>query len=203
LVKARRAGLENFNSFAHFFECLNLFLKNNQSVRTFEIIFMGNPKFFAEYLLSHKHGMRCISGTLRFPEFLPVKIVTNLDWLTENIRFPESVEYLAFRQVPYDGPIENGWQMYQTYFANFPNLRGISLNHHSEEAFLSLRLGREHSRHNQEIWRERILYLKNVLNIRIMLESEILNNEELELELLNQALVLAKDSGHRWYFRFE
>jgi len=171
---------------------INLTRTNCPCLRTYEITVLGNNiENFANLLLANNFGDNCIAATvINFARFLPIRIAKNLDWLrTDLFKFPDRIEYLEFKQVPFDEPIENGWEHYKAFFANFPNLKGICLNGNSEQDFLNEQLGGD----NAHVWRERILYLKLECNIRIMLQEDLCDP--------NLELPYAPDNQN-WIFRF-
>merc|ERR1712072_465209 len=117
-------------------------------------------------------------GNIHLLKFFPFKIVTDMEFIGAALseHFSSEIEYFYFCSVSYSEPLEYGWEDYATTFPQYKSLKGISLNHHIEEDFLNLELGDSIDEECQEIWRDRVLYLRDVLEKKIFKSTDMLNS---------------------------
>jgi hypothetical protein len=156
------------------------------NLKIIEITVKGENQNFSKMLLQSRYTNNCMTSAESWTKYLPVKIAFNLPRLEPtDFKYPEFIEYLHFRHVSYNEPNDYGWEDYKNKFKKFPNLRGISLNGHTEQNLFDK--GVE--------WVDRIAYLKTYHQIRIMTDNEIQKNEDLEFSI-------AKRLKINWIFRF-
>jgi len=126
-----------------------------------------------------------ISGDVSFLGLLPLQIFTGVDVLAKAGQFSNHVKYLDICGIPYEEPEEEGWGDFEEIFRSFPNLEGIVLNTHTIDEFLNCRLGHIDMEF-QQIWRDRVLFIRDILKVKIMTRNEVYKNVQLELRLAKE-----------------
>jgi len=161
-------------------------LQNNENLKIIEINLRNDIEIFSRKILSSNIKQHFITGDVGFLGLLPLKIVTGVDVLAQAQNFSDQVLYLDICGIPYEDPFEEGWSDYQSIISSFPNLRGIVLNTHTAEHFINCEMGEYIDMESQYIWRDRVLYITEVLKIEILDRDEVYRNVDLELRLAKE-----------------
>lgn len=178
-------------------------LKNMKKIKVIELELLetstGGYQDFANFIIT-KYRDHIVRGNIHLLEFFPFKIVTDMEFIDKALSetFSSEIEYFYFCSVSYSEPNEYGWLEYAKTFPKYESLKGISLNHHIEEDFLNLELGRSISEECQLIWKERVLYIRDILEKKIFKSTTMLNSE-FEINVAKQNKSQKQDP--EWVFR--
>jgi len=179
-----------------------------ERLQTVELACFFVENDFWQYIIKH-YGKHFISAYVIEDQVssmlnaAPVKILTNVVDLEENLHNLEYVSGLQYLNVEIRSPEEPmscGWDKYREILDQCLNLKAVELTWMDED-YDEITLS-EISEPHQNIWQERISYFK-ARGIRIVDKGEIVGKSEFRCPPNeNLEAKLAKEAGVKWKFHF-
>jgi len=150
--------ISNFNMF------MKTIISNCQNLEKFYMYDVELCPPIVQYISDNYEEHCVVSNYTATSEILPTKMSTyhDLSDLTEGL-YPSKIEYLQTRVEDLNFPFEEPWRNYKSILAPCPNLKGILITMQKDEQWFTLKNELENmSEENQDIWKQRILYLQSI-----------------------------------------
>merc|ERR1712034_99523 len=157
----------------------------------FFIYDVNDCPLIAQYISKNYQEHCVVSEYSAASEILPTKMsmYCDLSSLTQGL-YLSKIEYLQIKLLDLNFPFEEPWRNYKSILALCPKLKGIAITMYKDEQWVNLEnVLEDMSEENQDIWKQRISYLKSI-GIDIMTLHDY----------ISKSTELCKES--KWGFRF-
>jgi hypothetical protein len=161
------------NEISNFDMFMKTTINNCQNLGKFIIYGVDLCPSIVQYIIEHYQEHCVVSHYTSASEILPTKMSDyhDLSSLTQTL-YPSKIEYLRIDMVDLNFPFEEPWRNYKSILALCSNLKGIEIMMEKDGQWFNLKniLGNM-SEENQNIWEQRILYLKSI-GVELMTDDE-------------------------------
>jgi len=179
------------NEISNFEMFMKTIINNCQHLKKFIIYDVDFCPPIAHYISEHYQEHCVASDVSAASEILPTKMsmYDDLSSLTRGL-YPSKIEYLQIHLIDLNFPFQGPWRNYKSILALCPKLKGIVIVMNKNEQWVFLQNALEDmSAENQDIWKQRISYLKSI-------GIELMSREEYIFKITE----LCKES--KWGFKF-
>merc|ERR1712034_140367 len=179
------------NEISNFDMFMKTIIKNCQYLEGCIIYDVDDCPPIAQYI-SEYYQEHCVeSAYSEASEILPTKMsmFSDLSSLTQGL-YLSKIEYLQIQMFDLNFPFEEPWRNYKSILALCPKLKGIAIIMDKNEQWAYLKnVLEDMSAENQDIWKQRISYLKSI-------GIELMSRKEYKFKLAE----LSKE--RKWGFEF-
>jgi len=179
------------NEISNFDMFMKTIINNCQYLEEFNIFDVHVCPLIAQYISDHYQEHCVVSTYSTASVLLPTKMSMYgyLSSLAQGL-YLSKIEYLQIEVNDFNFPFEEPWRNYKSILALCPKLKGISIIMDKNEQWVFLENELEDvSEENQDIWKQRILYLKSI-------GIDFMSREEYKFKVTE----LRKES--KWGFQF-